>query len=98
MEVAVVVLGASVLVAITGLTISVMFLTRKVAQRDNDFVQRIVDSTMENMVAAYWRGSNDRNSKVPVEGVGPISPAVPFGVEPGPPDPEDEDIEEVGIN
>ena len=98
-EVAITVTGIVAIVAIGGLTAAVIFLTRKIAQRDNDFVARMVDNTMENMVTAYWRGVGDRNIRPEAEGPGPMIPGVPSGVAPGPPGkPEDEDVQEVGIN
>ncbi len=103
MEVAIVGACAVALVAVIALAVSLMCLTRKVAQRDTDFTKQLVNSTMETMVAAYSQGltAQDRQMQDPAAGLagGPMTPAIPFDVEPGPPGKaEDEDVQQVGIN
>ncbi len=98
MEVAIAVLGIVALIAVVGLTTVVMFLVRKSAQRDNEFIRLIIDNTMENVMAAFSRGIGERKIEQATGQVistwdKPKSP-MPQDV----PDKFDGEIEEIGVN
>ena len=99
MDVAIAVMGIVALAATAGLTMAVVFLARKVGQRDNEFVRLIIDNTMENVMAAFSRGIGEKKEdavQVIKEWKKP-PPAMPVE-DAGQFYPPDEDIEEIGSN
>lgn len=95
MEIALICLAGVAVVSVIALAFCVYCLTKKVAERDTEFVGNLVDNCQTTAFSSYNRGLVDGDEARAERGFGLGSPVVQPKPEDAWPQPDDDPVEEI---